>query len=211
MSTIALFADFFLHIDKYLALLTVQYGALIYLVLFGIVFAETGLVVTPFLPGDSLLFVAGALAGLGQMNPWLLTLVLIAAAVLGNTVNYHIGRWLGPKVFDRESRWLDRAALQKTHTFYERHGGKTVVLSRFLPILRTFAPFVAGISHMNYVRFQLYNVTGACIWVMSLVAAGYFFGNLPWVARNLNSIVLVGVCAAVVPAAGAALWRIIRR
>lgn len=187
------FFDVLLHLDKYLAALVQQYGPWIYAILFFIIFAETGFVVTPFLPGDSLLFVAGALAALGGMDLGLLMATLVTAAVLGNQLNYHIGRFIGPKVFHWEnSRIFNRAALQKTHAFYEVHGGKTVVISRFLPLLRTFAPFVAGVGAMGYARFTAFNVSGAVLWVASLSLAGYWFGNVPWIKQNLT-VVIVGI------------------
>ena len=195
MELIAYFIDIVLHLDKHLAVMVQQYGVWIYAILFAIIFSETGFVVTPFLPGDSLLFVAGALAALGGMDIFLLMGTLIAAAVLGNQVNYHIGRFIGPKVFQWEdSRFFNKAALKKTHAFYEKHGGKTLVISRFLPLFRTFAPFVAGIGAMNYSRFTFFNLIGAASWVVSLTLAGYFFGNLPWVQKNL-SVVIVGIIA----------------
>ena len=187
--------DIVLHLDKHLALLVQQYGLWIYGILFFIIFAETGFVVFPFLPGDSLLFVAGALAAIGQGGMDIRTLigVLLAAAVLGNTVNYHIGRYLGPKVFHWEnSRFFNRAALEKTHAFYKRHGGKTLVISRFLPLFRTFAPFVAGIGAMSYAKFTIFNLVGATAWVVSLCLGGYWLGNLPWVKQNL-SLLIVGI------------------
>ena len=195
MEYIALFVDLILHLDKHLAVLVQQYGTWIYAILFVIIFSETGFVVTPFLPGDSLLFVAGALAALGGMNIGVLLAVLLAAAVLGNMLNYQIGRFLGPKVFHWEgSRFFNTAALQKTHAFYDKHGGKTLVISRFLPLFRTFAPFVAGIGAMSYSRFTFFNLIGAVSWVGSLTLAGYFFGNLPWVQKNL-SVVIIGIIA----------------
>ena len=191
------FFDIVLHLDKHLALLVQEHGLWIYGILFVIVFAETGFVVTPFLPGDSLLFVAGALAAIGEGGMDILVLmgVLITAAVLGNTLNYQIGRFLGPKVFHWEnSRFFNKDALVKTHAFYEKHGGKTLVLSRFLPLFRTFAPFVAGIGSMTYARFTLFNLIGALAWVVSLCLAGYWLGNLPWVRANL-SLIIVGIIA----------------
>ncbi len=189
------FLDLLLHLDKHLALLVQQHGLWIYAILFFIVFAETGFVVFPFLPGDSLLFVAGALAAIGEGGMDLGTLmgVLTLAAVLGNTVNYRIGKYFGPKVFHWEnSRLFNRAALQKTHAFYELHGGKTLVISRFLPLFRSFAPFVAGIGAMPFARFTLFNLVGALAWVVSLCLAGYWFGNMPWIKQNL-SLVIVGI------------------
>ncbi len=191
------FMDIVLHLDKHLALLVQQYGLWIYGILFFIVFAETGFVVTPFLPGDSLLFVAGALAAIGEGGMDILVLmgVLTVSAVLGNTLNYQIGRFLGPKVFHWEnSRFFNKDALVKTHAFYEKHGGKTLVISRFLPLFRTFAPFVAGIGSMTYARFTLFNLVGALAWVVSLCLAGYWLGNLPWVRANL-SLIIVGIIA----------------
>ena len=189
------FFDVVLHLDKHLAVLVQQYGLWIYGILFVIVFSETGFVVTPFLPGDSLLFVAGALAAIGEggMDIVVLMGVLTVAAVLGNTVNYHIGRFLGPKVFHWEnSRLFNKGALLKTHLFYEKHGGKTLVISRFLPLFRTFAPFVAGIGAMSYFKFTLFNLIGALGWVVSLCLAGYWLGNMPWVKANL-SVIIVGI------------------
>lgn len=203
MEYLLAFVDIVLHLDKYLAALVQQYGVWIYAILFAIVFSETGFVVTPFLPGDSLLFVAGALAavgGPGGMNIGVLIAVLFAAAVLGNMLNYQIGRYLGPKVFQWEgSRFFNKAALQKTHAFYEVHGGKTLVISRFLPLLRTFAPFVAGIGAMSYGRFTLFNTTGAALWVGSLTLAGYWFGNLPWIRQNLTAVILAIIGISLIP------------
>lgn len=200
-----------LHIDQYLGVWVEQYGAWIYLVLFLIIFGETGLVVLPFLPGDSLLFIAGAFGASGMLDPVMLGGLLIVAAVLGNTVNYHVGRYIGPKVFTQESRFLDRRALVKTHAFYEKHGGKTIVISRFLPLFRTFAPFVAGVGHMNAWRFQMYNMTGAVLWICSLITLGYFFGNVPFIKAHLNTVVLIGIVAAAVPVVAGALWKIFKR
>ncbi|NMF90056.1 DedA family protein [Aromatoleum petrolei] len=185
--------DIVLHLDKHLEALVSAYGVWIYAILFAVIFSETGFVVTPFLPGDSLLFIAGALAALGNMDISLLILTLTAAAILGNTVNYSIGRYFGPRVFHWEnSRLFNKAALMKTHLFYEKHGGKTLVISRFLPLFRTFAPFVAGIGSMSYARFTLFNLVGALAWVVSLTLAGYWFGNMPWIKQNLT-LVIVGI------------------
>jgi membrane-associated protein len=195
MELLTLFIDIVLHLDKHLALLVQQYGLWIYAILFIIIFSETGFVVTPFLPGDSLLFVAGALAALGEggMDIFVLIGVLLVAAVLGNTLNYHIGRFLGPKVFQWEnSRFFNKDALVKTHAFYEKHGGKTLVISRFLPLFRTFAPFVAGIGAMSYAKFQFFNLAGAAAWIVSLCLAGYWLGNMPWVKANL-SLIIIGI------------------
>ena len=202
MEYLTQFIDIVLHLDKYLAVLVQQYGLWIYGILFVIIFAETGFVVTPFLPGDSLLFVAGALAALGEggVDIFVLMGALVAAAILGNTVNYHIGRFLGPKVFHWEnSRFFNRDALVKTHAFYEKHGGKTLVMSRFLPIFRTFAPFVAGIGAMSYAKFTLFNLIGAVSWVVSLCLAGYWLGNVAWVKQNLSLIIVGILVASVIP------------
>ena len=200
MDLLTAFVDIVLHLDKYLAMLVQQYGPWIYAILFAIIFSETGFVVTPFLPGDSLLFVAGALAALGGMDLATLIAVLVAAATLGNMLNYQIGRFLGPKVFHWEnSRFFNKAALEKTHAFYTRHGGKTLIISRFLPLFRTFAPFVAGIGAMNYVRFALFNLAGAVSWVVSLSLAGYFFGNQPWVQRNLTAMIIGIIVVSMIP------------
>ncbi|QRM19061.1 DedA family protein [Dechloromonas sp. TW-R-39-2] len=202
MEFFAQFLDIVLHLDKHLALLVQQHGLWIYGILFFIVFAETGFVVFPFLPGDSLLFVAGALAALGEggMDIFVLIGVLSAAAILGNMLNYQIGRFLGPKVFHWEnSRFFNRNALIKTHAFYEKHGGKTLVLSRFLPLFRTFAPFVAGIGEMSYAKFTLFNLIGAMGWVVSLCAAGYWLGNIPWVKTNLSLIIVGIIVSSLIP------------
>ncbi|WP_094823109.1 VTT domain-containing protein [Bordetella genomosp. 4] len=204
------FFQMVLHIDQTLGVWVDQYGSWVYLVLFLIIFAETGLVVLPFLPGDSLLFIAGAFGATGSLNPVLLGALLIVAAVTGNTVNYAIGRYIGPRVFTMNVRFLDRAALLRTHMFYEKHGGKTIVMSRFLPVIRTFAPFVAGVAEMNALRFQLFNVSGAVLWVASLITAGYFFGNIPLVKEHLNTIVLLGLAAAIVPVVLAAVIKLVR-
>ena len=202
MEYLSQFIDIVLHLDKHLAILVQQYGLWIYGILFFIVFAETGFVVTPFLPGDSLLFVAGALATLGEggMDVFVLMGVLSAAAILGNMVNYQIGRFLGPKVFHWESsRFFNKNALIKTHEFYEKHGGKTLVLSRFLPLFRTFAPFVAGIGAMSYAKFTFFNLVGAISWVVSLCLAGYWLGNIPWVKQNLSLIIIGIVVSSLIP------------
>lgn len=192
MELISQFIDLVLHLDQHLTALTVAYGPWIYGLLFLIVFCETGLVVTPFLPGDSLLFVAGTVAAAGGMDVHLLVLLLIVAAVLGDGVNYAIGARVGPRVFTDGSRFLKREHLDKASAFYLRHGGKTIVLARFMPIIRTYAPFVAGMAKMPYRRFLAFNLGGAVLWVASLSYAGFFFGNLPWVKSNL-SLVLVGI------------------
>ena len=201
MEIIAQFIDIVLHLDTHLAVLVQQYGAWVYAILFVIIFSETGFVVLPFLPGDSLLFVAGALAAVGGMDIGVLIAVLTVAAVLGNSANYAIGRYLGPRVFQwPDSRWFNRGALEKTHAFYEHHGGKTVVLSRFLPLFRTFAPFVAGIGAMNAARFTVFNLVGAVLWVGSLSLAGYWLGNLPVVKNNLSMMIVGIVVVSLLPA-----------
>lgn len=205
------FFDMILHVDKTLEVLIQQYGTLIYVVLFAIIFAETGLVVLFFFPGDTLLFIAGALCAVGEMNLPLLMLLLTTAAVTGNTVNYWIGEKVGQRVFTHDYRWLNKEALTRTHEFFEKHGGKTIVLARFVPVVRTFAPFVAGVSDMTFARFQLFNFTGAILWVMLLTSAGYFFGNIPIVREHLTEIVLVGVGLAVVPMAIGGVWKLTRR
>ena len=204
------FFHLLLHIDQALGTIIQQYGAWVYAILFVIVFAETGLVVMPFLPGDTLLFMAGAFCATGAMNEWALIGLLLAAAILGNTVNYMVGHWIGPKVFDHKWRFLDQDALRRTHDFYERHGGKTLVMARFIPVVRTFAPFVAGVSQMTFARFQFFNVIGATAWVAGLVFAGYFFGNLPFIRQYLNLIVLAGIGAAVVPLVLGGLWKMVK-
>ncbi|WP_345812952.1 DedA family protein [Paraburkholderia sp. PREW-6R] len=215
MDTLLHFVNLVLHIDKFLGDFIHVYGAWVYAVLFLIVFCETGLVVLPFLPGDSLLFIGGAFCATGEMNLPLLLVLLLVAAVAGNTVNYMIGRAIGPRVFNSHipvlERFLDRAALQKTHNFYEKHGGKTIVLARFIPVVRTFAPFVAGASQMTVSRFQLFNFIGALFWVLLLVLLGYFFGNIPFIRQYLNIIVLVGIGAAVVPVVLGGLWKMMRK
>ncbi|MEW5783359.1 MAG: DedA family protein [Pseudomonadota bacterium] len=194
MELIAQFLDIVLHLDRHLALLVADYGVWIYALLFAIVFCETGLVVTPFLPGDSLLFVAGALAATGGMDITVLIAVLMSAAVLGDNTNYWIGRWVGRRIlhWGEGSRFFNRAAYEKTHAFYERYGPLTMTMARFVPLVRTFAPFVAGIARMTYARYFAFDLLGAVLWVFSLTLAGYWFGNLPLVKNNL-SLVIVGI------------------
>jgi membrane-associated protein len=194
------YLDWILHLDVHLIDMVANYGIWVYAILFAIIFSETGFVVTPFLPGDSLLFVAGAIAATGSMNVHLLFVVLAVAAVLGNTVNYVIGRWLGKHFFtDSGSRWLNPRHLEKAHAFYERHGGKAVVISRFLPIVRTYIPFVAGMAAMKPREFTIYNVIGAVAWVGSLTYAGFFFGNIPWIRGNLTAIIIGIVVVSLLP------------
>jgi membrane-associated protein len=192
--------DIVLHLDVHLLKLVADYGPWVYAILFAIIFSETGFVVTPFLPGDSLLFVAGAIAAGGALNAHLVVVVLILAAVLGNTVNYAIGRWLGKTFFrDGRSRWLNPKHLEKAHAFYEKHGGKAVVISRFLPIVRTYIPFVAGMAAMTPARYTAYNVAGGVAWVASLTYAGYFFGNIPWIKNNLTWLIIGIVVVSLLP------------
>ena len=200
MELIAGLVDLILHLDQHLLDLARTYGVWIYAILFLIVFLETGVVVTPFLPGDSLLFVAGAIAAAGEMNVHGLVLLLIAAAILGDSLNYAIGRYLGPRVFRFEdTRFFKRAYIDRTHAFFERHGGKTIIIARFIPIIRTYAPFVAGIGAMAYRRFLVFNVTGAILWVLLLTYAGYFFGNLPLVKNNLTLVILGIIVLSILP------------
>ena len=197
-----LFADLVLHLDRHLGALLQQYGTWIYVLLFLIVFCETGLVVTPFLPGDSLLFVAGALWAAADLQPAALAATLVIAAVAGDNVNYWAGRYFGPRVFRWEdSRIFNRRALDYTRAFYHRHGGKTVVIARWLPLVRTFAPFVAGIGRMSYPRFLLFSVGGGVLWVVTLVYAGFFFGNIPVVRQNLSLVILAIVAISLMPLA----------
>ncbi|MCG9078851.1 DedA family protein [Laribacter hongkongensis] len=207
MEFISFIIDFVLHIDQHLLELVATYGPWIYLILFLIVFAETGLVVTPFLPGDSLLFVAGAIAAMGEMNVHLLVALLILAAVMGDAVNYAVGHFFGMKLFSNpDSRIFRRQYLDKTHDFYARHGGKTIILARFVPIVRTFAPFVAGVGRMTYRHFFSYNIVGALAWVLSFSYAGYFFGNLPVVKSNLSLLILAIIVVSVLPGV-IEIWR----
>ncbi len=200
MEYLSLAYDFLAHLDVHLASLAQNYGRWVYLILFLIIFAETGLVVTPFLPGDSLLFVAGAVAAVGTMEVNKLVVVLIAAAFIGNYVNFQIGKYLGKRFFiDRQSRFLKREYLDRTHAFFERHGGKTIIISRFLPILRTYAPFVAGIGRMGNWRFATYNAVGAVLWVASLTYAGYLFGNIPFIKNNLTLVILAIIVISLLP------------
>lgn len=203
MDWISSVVDFVLHVDKHLMTLTQAYGLWTYLILFVIVFCETGLVVTPFLPGDSLLFAAGAIAALGGgVDVAILCLVLVAAAFLGDTVNFHVGKYLGPKVLHKENaRFLKREYLDRTHAFFVKYGGLTIIYARFVPIVRTFAPFMAGLGTMSYGRFIVYNATGGAVWVALFVGAGYFFGQLPFIQKNFSLVALAIIILSVVPIA----------
>jgi membrane-associated protein len=197
MELIAAFWDLIVHLDAHLAEFVAQHGVWVYALLFAIVFCETGLVVTPFLPGDSLLFVAGAIAAVGGMDIFALAATLIGAALCGDNVNYWVGRWLGTRVF---SRFINPAHLQRTQAFYDRHGGKTIILARFVPIVRTYAPFVAGVGRMPYLRYLAFCLAGALLWVVSMCALGYFFGNIPAVKKNLTVVIIAIVLLSISPA-----------
>ena len=208
MEIISWFVDLILHLDDHLVELLRDYGFWVYLILFLIIFAETGLVVTPFLPGDSLLFAAGALAAVDTSNtlsPLWLSVSLATAAILGNTTNYHIGRWIGPPAFSGKIRFLKVDYLRRTEKFFERHGSMTIVLSRFAPIVRTCAPFVAGVGHMPYGRFQMYNVIGGTAWVLLFTWAGFFIGNLPFIKDNFGFVTIGIVVVSLIPVAWVAL------
>ena len=194
------FVDLFLHLDKHLSVVIEKFGAWTYFLLFLVIFMETGFVVTPFLPGDSLLFAAGAFAALGSLNVAGLLLLLAVAAILGDTVNYWIGHFIGPKVLHENIRFVKREHLERTHEFYEKHGGKTIVLARFMPIIRTFAPFVAGVGRMTYGRFITYNVIGGIVWVSLFTLVGFFFGNLPVVKENFTLVILAIIALSLLPA-----------
>ncbi|MCG8909003.1 DedA family protein [Pseudomonas nitroreducens] len=192
--------DLILHLDSYLSLAVANYGTWIYAILFLVIFCETGLVVTPFLPGDSLLFIAGAICATGGMDPWMLGGLLLVAAISGDSTNYVIGRTLGKRLFSNpNSKVFRRDYLDQTHAFYERHGGKTVTLARFLPIVRTFAPFVAGMAYMPYARFLFFSVAGSIAWVGGLVTLGYFFGNVPFIKQNLSVMIVAIIAFSLVP------------
>lgn len=202
MEVVTFLIDLFLHLDDHLSAVIAEYGMLTYLLLFLIVFLETGIVITPFLPGDSLLFAAGTFASpaLGSpLNIWLLFVLLCVAAIVGDTVNYWIGHYIGPKAFRGDSRWLKKKYLDKTHAFYERYGGKTIILARFVPIVRTFAPFVAGMGSMTYTRFLFFNVIGGVLWVAVFTLGGYYFGNLPVVKDNFSIVVVAIIGVSVLP------------
>jgi len=198
---IAQLIDLFLHLDKHLETVVSQYGVWVYALLFAIIFVETGLVVMPFLPGDSLLFVCGTLAAVGGLSLPLLIALLITAAVLGDALNYSIGRRIGPRVWTFEqSRWFNRKAFERAHAFYEQHGAITIIVARFLPFVRTFAPFVAGVAAMSYRKFALYNLVGGVLWVVSLTGLGYLIGNLPWVREHFSWVALALIVVPALPA-----------
>jgi membrane-associated protein len=210
METLKKLLDIILHLNVHLDTLVSDYGAWVYAILFLIVFCETGLVVTPFLPGDSLLFAAGAIAAGGRLDVFLLILLLLAAAVAGDTVNYWIGNLAGHKLVARFPRLIQKKHLDRTHNFFERYGGKTIIIARFVPIVRTFAPFVAGIGQMTYTRFMSFNVVGALLWVLLLVPAGYFFANVPFVRKNFSLVILAIIFLSTLPAVFE-FWRARRR
>jgi membrane-associated protein len=201
------FIDLFLHLDKHLEAMTATWGIWIYVLLFAIIFVETGLVAMPFLPGDSLLFVAGAVAAVGGMSLPTLIILLSIAAIAGDAVNYSVGRWVGPKVFSWEtSRWFNKAAFNKTHAFYEKHGPMTIVVGRFLPFIRTFTPFVAGVAKMSYPKFALFNVIGGILWVFGLTTLGFLLGNHPWVKSNFSLVALAMIIVPTLPT----LWVLVK-
>jgi len=206
MEVINFLIDFVLHMDVHLNEIISNYGIWTYGILFFVVFMETGFVVTPFLPGDSLLFAAGTFAALGSLNPIYLFLLLSVAAVLGDTVNYSIGHYIGPRAFSGEIKFLKREHLDKTQEFYEKHGGKTIILARFIPIIRTFAPFVAGVGVMKYRKFIAYNVVGGVIWVALFISMGYFFGNIPFVKKNFELVIFAIIAISFIPP----IWEVIK-
>lgn len=199
--------DLFLHLDKHLEVVAVTWGMWIYVLLFAIIFVETGFVAMPFLPGDSLLFVAGAIAAVGGMSLPLLMILLTTAAIAGDAVNYSVGRWAGPKVFSWETtRWFNKDAFNKTHAFYEQHGPITIVVGRFLPFIRTFTPFVAGVAEMSYRKFAFYNITGGILWVCGLTGLGFLIGNLPWVKANFSIVALAMIIIPALPT----IWVVVK-
>src|SRR3989344_3977596 len=206
MSLISNLIDFILHLDKYLSVIIQNFGSWTYLILFLIVFAETGLVVTPFLPGDSLLFAVGTFAAIGSLNVLWLFIILSSAAIIGDTVNYSAGKYLGRKAIEHETRFIKKEYIDKTQKFYEKYGAKTIVLARFVPIVRTFAPFVAGVGSMSYFRFLAYNIFGGVLWVGILLFGGYFFGNIPIVRTNFSAAILLIIIISIIPMA-IEFWR----
>ena len=200
MELLTTFIDIFIHLDKHLSMIIQEYGTVTYLILILIIFCETGLVVTPFLPGDSLLFAAGTFAALGALNVGWLFGLLVAAAMAGNTTNYWIGYFVGPRIFHKENvRFLNKKHLDRTHQFYEKYGGKTIIMARFVPVVRTFAPFVAGIGRMTYARFISYDICGGTAWVGICVFAGYFFGNIPIIKQNFSLVILTIIFISILP------------
>src|SRR5512138_3875072 len=197
MEQIKFLIDLFLHLDEYMANIISQYGVWTYAILFFVIFMETGFVVTPFLPGDSLLFAAGTFAALGSLNVWLLIILLIVAAIGGDTVNYWIGHYLGDRAYN--IKWIKREYIDRTHAFFEKHGGKTIFLARFVPIVRTFAPFVAGVGQMSYPAFISYNIFGGIIWTALFTFAGYFFGNIPFIREHFSLVVMAIILISIVP------------
>jgi membrane-associated protein len=212
MELLQQFIQFVLHIDKHLFDICSQYGVWVYTILFVIIFCETGFVVTPFLPGDSLLFAVGSLAAIGALNVWSSIVLLVIAAFAGDTANYWIGHYVGPKVFHKEKvLLLNKEYLERTHRFYEKHGGKTIIIARFLPIIRTFAPFVAGIGSMTYSRFIIYNLAGGMLWVLLFTLCGYFFGNFPFVKQNFSLVIVALLLIPGIPAAIEFVRHFVRR
>ncbi|MDP4117177.1 MAG: DedA family protein [Bacteroidota bacterium] len=200
METIKYLIDLFLHLDIHLGNIISQYGTLTYVILFIVIFCETGLVVTPFLPGDSLIFAVGTFAAIGKLDIYVVFLILSIAAILGDTANYWIGHFIGPKIFEKEKiKFLKKEHLERTHQFYEKHGGVTIIIARFIPIIRTFAPFVAGIGSMTYPKFILYNIVGGILWVALFTFGGYFFGNLSFVKNNFSIVIIAIILISVLP------------
>ena len=206
MEVIKFLIDFVLHLDVYLSEIIRDYGSWTYAILFLVIFMETGFVVTPFLPGDSLLFAAGTFAALGALNPIYLFLLLVVAAILGDTINYSIGAYIGPRAFSGDIKFLKKEHLDKTQAFYEKHGGKMIILARFIPIIRTFAPFVAGIGTMRYRNFILFNIVGGITWVAIFISLGYFFGNIPFVQKNFELVILAIIFISFLPP----IWEVIK-
>lgn len=202
---LASFIDIFLHLDKYLGELIVNFGSMTYVILFAIIFLETGIVITHFLPGDSLLFIVGAFAAQGALNIYLVFLILTLAAIIGDSVNYAIGNYFGESFFEKK-KWVKKEYLERTKKFYEKHGGMTIFMCRFIPIIRTIAPFVAGVGKMNYKKFLFYNVFGGIVWVATFLTAGYFFGTIPFIKENLSWIIVGIVLLSVVPVATEYFW-----